>query len=441
MPQNPSQKHSDDEDLSDTHQPMRFLFIDFNAYFASVEQHDDPALRDKPVMVTPSASEYSGAIAVSYEAKALGIKRGTSVREARQICPDIAVRPARHDRYVILHNKLMHEIERHLPIRRVHSVDECVCFLSAQEADVEAAKRKALEIKDAIRENIGPSLRMSIGLASSTMLAKLASDLHKPDGLSAIETHTLPEALADLPLRNVPGIGKGVAHRLARANVTTFTQLWNLAPKQARAIWGSVAGERLLHALKGHDAPDPPEPKKRMIGHSRVLSGKHRHLVDARIVARALLLRAASRLRRNNLHAGAMHVAIKLYPEGKICCEVKFRRTQNTWRFLHELDHIWAQFDESISGATSRHNQLKQVTIYLCDLHDAPPENDLFIPEEFDSRDALQAGLWNTIDCLNRRYGGQKIRLASQQGLDLNYLGVKIAFSRVPDLAEFSDLT
>ena len=125
---------------------LRYLFIDFNAYFASVEQHDEPALRGRPVIVTPLKSEHSGAIAASYEAKALGISRGTSVADARRICPDVIVRAARHDRYVALHLDLMAEIERHLPIAQILSIDECACRLDRTERDEAAALAKAREI-------------------------------------------------------------------------------------------------------------------------------------------------------------------------------------------------------------------------------------------------------------------------------------------------------
>ena len=327
---------------------MRFLFIDFNAYFASVEQQLDPSLRGRPVIVTPLESEHTGAIAASYEAKALGISRGTTVREARAICPDIAVRAARHDVYVLMHHKLMEEIERHLPIHRICSVDECVCRLNPEEADVAVARAKAMEIKRGIYENVGEALKCSIGIAPSGLLAKLASDLHKPDGLTVIETQTLPEALAQLPLRAIPGVGGGVSRRLERAGITSFTQLWQIEPKRARAIWGSVNGEKFIYALKGHDIPDLAEPKKAMIGHSRVLSGTHRTPEGARIVARALLLKAASRLRYAGLYAGSMTVSIRLHPQGALAHEMRLRATQNSWRFLKELNAVWGPMCRSL---------------------------------------------------------------------------------------------
>jgi len=389
------------------------------------------------VIVTPLESEHSGAIAASYEAKALGISRGTSVIEARRICPDIAVRPARHDRYVRVHGLLMEEIGRHIPVAQVCSIDECLCALDLTEADHEAARAKARAIKRGIACNVGTSLKASIGLSTSPLLAKLASELVKPDGLTLIDNAMLPGALADLPLRAIPGIGEGVETRLMRAGVHDFLSLWRLEPKQARAIWGSVEGERFCYGLHGYDIRRAEPAAKRMIGHSRVLSGEYREPGGARIVARALVLKAASRLRYYDLHAGAMHLSAKLASGGALAHEAVFRATQNSWRFLRELDAFWPQMIAHIRQHGDGRARLKTVSCYLHDLRPEPPPLDLFVSPEQDACDARQARLWRTIDDLNRRYGKQTVALSSQDGLDLNYLGVKIAFSRVPEAAEF----
>ncbi|MDN3645487.1 type VI secretion protein ImpB [Pontixanthobacter aestiaquae] len=416
------------------------MFIDFNAYFASVEQYDDPSLVGHPVIVTPLASEHSGAIAASYEAKKLGISRGTSVIDARKLCPNIAIRPARHDRYVELHIQLMKEICQHLPITRVHSIDECLCRLSREEWPIAQAKAKAREIKHGIFRRFGPAIRCSIGLAPSPALAKLASDLEKPNGLIALPLTSLPSALRDLPLRAIPGIGAGIERRLMQAGIADFYSLWNIEPRHARRIWGSVAGERFLYGLHGYDLPIIPEPgDKRMIGHSRVLGGKDRNPDNARIVARALLLKAASRLRHYNLHATGLHIGIRLYPEGAISQDIPVRATQNSWRLLNALNQSWEPIIAGLRlNATKK--ALKLVSVYLFGLKASPPEPDLFIPEEQDSRDACEAEMWQRIDRLNQRYGMAKVILASQSTIDLNYLGVKIAFSRIPEMAEFADI-
>ncbi|MBB5519399.1 Y-family DNA polymerase [Amphiplicatus metriothermophilus] len=434
---------------------LRYLFIDFNAYFAAVEQHDHPGLFGRPVVVAPLASESSGAIAVSYEARAFGIRRGTPIREARRLCPGLAVMPARHDRYVAVHKQLMDEIGRHLPLVKVYSIDEAAFRLSRSEEHPRAALVVARAIKRGIAENVGPALRASIGLAPSRLLAKLAAERNKPDGLTVLEIADLPRRLAGMPLEEIPGVGPGVAARLARAGVHDFPALWRLQPKQARAIWGSVQGERFWYALHGYEV-DEPETKKSMIGHSRVLSREHERPCEARVVGRALLLKAASRLRHYGLHARALTLAVRLRPVGRWEGARRFPPTQDSFSFLRVFDALWAAFlDEARCGRGAPAPRCGGVTVYL---HDLAAEGaaelaqlDLFAPS--DPAADRRARLWATIDRINadlehkfeRLGGGSKtgekrrryVTLARQQGLDLDYLGAKIAFSRVPEEAEF----
>jgi DNA polymerase IV len=433
---------------------LTYLFLDFNAYFASVEQHDHPELRGRPVIVTPLKSEYTGAIAASYEAKAFGIKRGTKVRDARILCPDIAVMPARHDRYVEMHKVLMQEIERHLPLVKIYSIDEAAYRLSRSERKPAPAIETARRIKQGIADNVGPALRASIGLASTTLLAKLAAERVKPDGLTVLELGDLPGKLANMPLTDIPGVGAGVAARLARAGVTDFTALWNLQPKHARAIWGSVMGERFWYGLHGYDTADEPT-KKSMIGHSRVLTKDHEPPARARIVARALLLKAASRLRHYAMHAGGLSVSLRLRPEGRWEARRRFAHSQDSFRFLNALDEMWADYldHRQTDGDGAR---IGGVTVYLHGL--AKPEDitmqqgDLFASADCERANDKRARLWRAVDRMNadrdakfRKLSGagqsaphrRQVGLASQAGLDLNYLGAKIAFARVPDEAEF----
>lgn len=439
---------------------LRYLFIDFNAYFAAVEQHDNPALRGRPVVVSPLDSEHAGAIAVSYEARAAGIRRGTSVREARQLCPGIAVLPARHDRYVAVHRQLMAEVEHHLPLFKVYSIDEAAFQLSRSEASPAPALAIARKVKQGIAENVGPALRSSIGLAPTRLLAKLAAEMHKPDGLNVLTMEELPHRLADMTLTDIPGIGASMGARLARAGVHDFLSLWRIEPKQARAIWGSIQGERFWYALHGHEVEEPAT-KKSMIGHSRVLSREHERADAARIVARALLLKAASRLRHYGLFASALSVSVRLRPEGGRDGARRFAYSQNTFCFLRAFDEIWSElFGKQAKGAQVR---CGAVTIYLAGFAaegDAKlRQGDLFEPAN--PADDRQARLWRAIDRINadpdhkfRRLGRRAdaaetaggaptrpvtrhVMLARQSGLNLNYLGVKIAFSRVPEEAEF----
>lgn len=438
---------------------LAYLFLDFNAYFASVEQHDRPDLMGRPVIVTPLDSEHTGAIAASYEAKAFGIKRGTKVRDARELCPDIAVMPARHDRYVQVHKLLMAEIQRHLPLFKVYSIDEAAFRLSRSERDVERALATARRIKRGIAENVGPALRASIGLAPSRLLAKLAAERVKPDGLTVLQLSDLPGKLADMPLTDIPGVGKGVAARLERSGIDNFEALWRLQPKRARAIWGSVAGERFWYALHGYEV-DEPETKKSMIGHSRVLSREHEAPDKARLVGRALLLKAASRLRHYGMHARVLSMSLRLRPEGRWEDSRRFVASQDSFGFLKTFDDMWSGYLRH-RGREAERMRIGGVTVYLHGLGKAEDaslrQRDLFTDEQVQETDEKRARLWRAIDLINsdpdaklRRLGaadaeapnagvsGRKhVMLASQSGVDLNYLGAKIAFSRVPEEAEF----
>jgi DNA polymerase-4 len=435
---------------------LAYLFIDFNAYFAGVEQHDNPALRGRPVIVAPLASEHTSAIAASYEARPFGIKRGTKISEARELCPDIAVLPARHDRYVQVHKLLMKEIERHLPLEKVYSIDEAAFRLSRSERDPQKAIETARRIKAGISENVGPALRSSIGLAPSRLLAKLAAERVKPDGLTVLELADLPNSLRNIPLTDIPGVGNGVAARLARAGIGDFVSLWNLEPKHARAIWGSVQGERFWYQLHGFEVDEPPT-KKSMIGHSRVLSREHETPAEARIVARALLLKAASRLRHYGFFASSLSLSIRLRPDGGWQGGRRVAYSQDSSCFLKSLDEMWESFLRHRRRETTS-GRIGGVTVYLHGLAKAgdaaASQLDLFAEPAVKQNEGRRAELWRLIDEINsdplakfRRLGAPKgedaapahrhIMLASQVGLDLNYLGAKIAFSRVPEEAEF----
>ena len=135
--------------------PLRWLFLDLNSYFASVEQQLQPELRGKPVLVAPVHSDTTVAIAASVEAKRYGISTGTPVWEAKRLCRDLIVTPARHEKYVEFHDAIIEEIWKHIPVTRVCSIDEVACRLLDNENSVEAAVALARRIKAGIRAAIG----------------------------------------------------------------------------------------------------------------------------------------------------------------------------------------------------------------------------------------------------------------------------------------------
>ena len=170
-----------------------YLVIDFNAYFASVEQQERAELRARPVAVVPMAgTDTTCAIAASYEAKAFGVKTGMRIREALRLCPALVLVDARHDLYVDYHERLMQEVANHLPIHRVMSIDEAACRLIGAECEPENARAIARAMKAGIRANVGECLRCSIGIAPTILLAKIASNMQKPDGLTLLRPTNCP---------------------------------------------------------------------------------------------------------------------------------------------------------------------------------------------------------------------------------------------------------
>ena len=193
---------------------LNWLFLDLNSYFASVEQELRPELRGRPVAVVPLMADTTCCIAASYEAKAFGVRTGTQVGEAKKMCPGIVLVEARHEEYVDYHHRIVEAVERCIPVAAVMSIDEMACRLIGRERPLLAALELARKVKASVRKHAGATLRCSVGLASNRYLAKVASDMEKPDGLVALTPDILEAALLRLKPRDLPGIGPRMEKRL-----------------------------------------------------------------------------------------------------------------------------------------------------------------------------------------------------------------------------------
>jgi DNA polymerase-4 len=420
---------------------VQWLFLDLNSYFASVEQQAEPKLRGKPIAVVPVMSDSSCAIAASYEAKRFGIKTGTRIFEAKRLCPDLICVPARHDVYVETHHRILAEVDRHIPVTRVHSIDEMACRLMGSEMLVDNARDIARRVKNGIRDRVGECLTSSVGLAPNVFLAKVGSDMQKPDGLTVLTREMLPGPLLGLRLSDLTGIGVNMARRLSRAGILSVADFWNLEPKEARRVWGGVGGEMFWYALRGHDLPHR-ETMRRTVGHSRVLAPALRPPDQARLVARRLMTKAAARLRRMNYVASGVALGARLEAparDGSLRWggETRVPACQDTRTLLAAVDTLWRDFERAYRGA-----RLKKVSVTLFRLDPA----DAVTPDLFDGDPVRRAGeaaryarLAAAIDRLNTRYGRDTVSYGPLPGDELDFAGVKIAFTRIPDMAEFEE--
>ncbi len=289
---------------------VNWLFVDLNSYFASVEQQARPELRGRPVAVVPTMADTTVCIAASYEAKAFGVKTGTLVADAKRLCPEIVFVEGRHEIYTEYHHRVVEAVESCVPVTAVCSIDEMACRLMGRERPLLAAVELGLRVKERIRQQVGPMLRSSVGLATNRYLAKVASDMEKPDGLVALTLDILPEALKTLTLRDLPGVGAQTEKRLNDKGIHTMDQLLALDCEQAGRLWGSVWGERLWHWLRGEDFEMSETEHLKSISHQHVLAPEMRTAEKAWAVAHKLLHKAAMRLRRHKLWAGGIGLAI-----------------------------------------------------------------------------------------------------------------------------------
>lgn len=316
---------------------LRILYDDFNSYFASVEQQLRPKLRGLPLGVLPVMTESTCCIAASYEAKAYGIKTGTSVREAKKRCPDMIFVEARPAIYVQKHHELVAAVESCTPVEKVLSIDEMAYPLMGSEQQREKALALAAQIKHTIASKVGEHLRSSIGIAPNTMLAKIASNMQKPDGCTVIEQSNLPEMLYRLELRAIPGIGHAMEQRLARHRITTMQQLYALNAEQLQTAWGSIEDKRLHVRLRGEE-PAGRESPRASIGHSHVMPPELRTQQGAHSVLHRLLQKAAMRLRSYALVAGSMHVQVKYENNTSWHDKVRFDATSDTLQLMQSFE-------------------------------------------------------------------------------------------------------
>lgn len=418
---------------------LRWLFIDLNSYFASVEQQLRPELRGLPVIVRPAESEHTCAIAASREARAFGIRTGTKVSEARRACPDLRVIEARPDVYVDVHKCIMAEIERHLPIRKVCSIDEAACELTGPDRLEANAVALARRMQAGIKAEAGECLRSSVGLAPSRFLAKTACGMDKNDAVTVLRADRLPGPLLDLPLSKYPGIGPRMTARLARAGITDTAGLWALTPAQARRLWSSIEGERIWRGLHGLDSADPPERPRASISHSHVLAKAMRTPEGARAVARRLTVKCGARLRRMGLTGTGLSLHLDLGEVdrrgwGVTGLSAAFPATCDTFVLLRALDGLWRRVAHRTPGAPLSHvgvavSGLKPLEEFAPDLFGWSPDQD---------GQARSLKLSRALDRLNTRFGKDTVSIGPRPDLPA-YIGAKIAFNRIPDTEEFCE--
>ena len=427
---------------------ITYAYLDFDSYFASVEQQRHPELRGRPVGITPSPRQMGGTIAVSREAKAAGVSRVGGRKAALEICPDMAFVAQDPKHYIKVHHAAKAAIGEVVDIHDVRGIDEMGIKLNrAQSRDPEWV---AARINGALADAIGPYVTASIGFSTNRVLAKTASAYDKPCGVTIWHPEDMPGPILDLPFAAIPGIGERMAKRLVAAGVPDIPSLLAIGPKHARRIWGNVLGERMWHYLHGYELDDP-DTKTSMIGHGRVLPRQWRGPEEPYTVARFLVVKAARRMRRWGYCSGCFYLGVKFRDSGndrsvytrdedgresfqRWAGETDMPLVNDDHACLAALSRVWERMLGLNAGVWDDLN-IAHVQVAFTSLQPvAERQADLFA----DARP--NAEKWRrvteAVDALTRKYKATTVTQGVWKEPPGGNAGTKIAFGRVPEVED-----
>ncbi len=396
---------------------LNWLFLDMNSFFASVEQQEHPELRGRPVAVVPLLADTTCCIAASYEAKAFGVKTGTNVAEAKRLCPNIILVEAKHDPYRDYHARIVKVVGACLPVTEIWSIDEMVCRLWDNERHLWDAMRLGEQIKAKIKAEVGECLHCSVGLGPNPFLAKVAAELHKPNGLVVISEEDLPQKLYQLALTDFPGINTRMEARLAAVGVRTTEQMYGLTRDEMRRVWGGVGGDRWWHQLRGHEVVLPPTAR-RSVGHSHVLPPELRTPAGAAAVVRRLLEKAGERMRHLGFCARGLSVHARAEDGRTWAAKSRLTACADTWTLMESMASLWEH----------PFSKVRQVGVVLYDLLPLSGTTVSLFGTDTRRLDAARA-----VDALNRKYGRGSVSLASVVPVR-HTAEDKIAFGKIAEM-------
>ena len=267
------------------------LHADLDAFYASVEQRDAPQLRGRPVIVGGGV-----VLAASYEAKARGVRTAMGGRQARELCPDAVVVPPRMDAYSAASKDVFAIFRDTTPLVEGLSIDEAFLEVGGLRRIAGTPEEIAVRLRARVRAEVG--LAISVGVARTKFLAKVASAVSKPDGLPLVEPEREEQFLLPLPVERLWGVGAVTAEKLHRLGIRTVGQLAELEESAAERLLGKASGAH-LHALARLRDPRPVDSTKRRgsIGSQRALGSRPRTADELDVILTQILDRLARRLR------------------------------------------------------------------------------------------------------------------------------------------------
>ena len=288
--------------------PRSILHLDLDAFYAAVEVLDHPELKGKPVIV--GGTENRGVVtAASYEARKFGVRSAMAIALAKRLCPDGIYLPVRMSRYVEMSGRVFDIYGRFTPLVEPLSIDEAFLDISGCERLFGSAEETARKIKEAVLKETG--LIVSAGAASNKFIAKIASDVGKPDGLVVVPPGEEQVFLDPLPVSRVWGVGKVIGQELERMGIRTIKDLRRI-PKETLVSAFGVHGGQLFALSRGiDDRPVETEREVKSIGHEETYGHDLLHRETMRRELLTLSNRVAQRLRKEGLRGKTITLKVK----------------------------------------------------------------------------------------------------------------------------------
>jgi DNA polymerase-4 len=375
------------------------LHVDMDAFFASVEQLDHPELRGRPVLVGGSGPR--GVVtAASYEARPYGCRSAQPMAVARRLCPHAVIMPVRGARYRELSARVFAILESVTPLVEPLSIDEAFLDVTGSQRLLGPAPQIAARVKARIRAGTG--LTASIGVAPNKFVAKLASDLGKPDGLTVFAPEDLPARLAPLPIGKMWGVGPVTESRLLRLALRTFGDLQRLGAENARRILGDSGEHFRRLALGEDDRPVAPDGQAKSLGSERTFGADLAAPDAVRDVLLGQVEHVARRLRRHGLCGRTVTLKIRFGDYETIT------RSATLARATDSTDELWAQARETFDRwARDRFSPVRLIGVSIGNIERAGAgQLELFTAAEEVRRRRLD----QTTDAIAEKFGREAIR-------------------------------
>lgn len=388
----------------------RTMHIDLNSCFATIEQQANRRQRGRPVAVTAYNHPNGIILAASYEAKALGIKLGTRVKEAKVLCPGIYIVEPDPPKYREAHRRFRDVLERFTNDVTPKSIDEFVLNLNGAPAIARGKSMEQIgyEIKQAVYEHVGEAVRCNVGIGPNRFLAKLAAGLHKPDGLDTIAAENLEETYRGLQLVDLPGINKRYATRLKLAGIYSPLEFLHASRQLLTGpVFHGIFGHYWWLRLRGWEIDAEPT-KRSQIGHQYAIPRPERTPARIRAILAKLCEKTGRRLREKQLVAQRLHVGVVLADHQR-------------WSHSTTASHALYATQDIFKLATGMlklapEGEIRLLHIGVHQFAPADPEQLSF----FDGERSLQRarGLASMMDIVNDRYGEFTVQAASMMGTE-----------------------